>query len=735
MNFKANKFSFIRQLDSQDCGLACLSMVCKHYGVNMSINDLKATTIDSRQGLGIQELSRIASTVGFDSHVGKISLENIKELRDGITPAILYWSQNHYVVLYKIKKEKFYVADPNIGKQIFAEKDFCQKWLNANDEVEKDLKEGYVLLLTPNNSLPQKTRMHSEIDFIKVFIKENYIKYKKYIAVIIATFFIGAIYQLSIPFITKILLDRGIPSKRMYIVWIIIVSQFLLNFGGALTQYLRSWFILHIGTRIGNKLIERFLIKLLKLPLHFFDSKTVGDYLQRFEDNNRISIFIATKLLKGSFSLFQVIITNILLIFVKMDVGLIFLIFTVLQIFWIGYFTMRKQSLDHLDFSNLAAERLASYELLSGISDIKLNTVEAKKINEYLTLKEQGLILNVKKLKLDQIENGGADLMLFIQTSITLAICSVSVLSDVMTVGTMITIVFITGTLQVPIRDIIDLVANSQIVSNSLSRVIEILRAEEEINEDKGLLQLPEFSNLNIRNLSFGYQSNRPILKGINLIIPKGKITAIVGESGSGKTTLLKLILQMYKPQLGSIIIGDTNLDNINLGFWRKTCGAVLQDSFIFSDTIGGNIALSNTYDFSKLKESAAIANIHEFIESLPKKYDTKIGNDGISLSQGQKQRILIARAVYKNPDFIFFDEATNSLDSRNELIVMRNLEKFFAERTVIIIAHRLSTVRNANQIIVLDSGEVLEKGTHDELINLKGKYFSLIKNQLELDG
>ncbi|MCK4569898.1 MAG: ATP-binding cassette domain-containing protein, partial [Bacteroidales bacterium] len=505
----------------------------------------------------------------------------------------------------------------------------------------------------------------------------------------------------------------------------------------ASVEFIRSWILLHISARVNISLISDFLIKLMKLPIGFFDSKMIGDLMQRIGDHTRIENFLTVSSLNILFSVVTLFIFSVVLAIYSLKILLVFLIGSVLYIAWVLLFMKKRREVDYKRFAQMADNQSNLIQLITGMQEIKLNNCEKQKRWDWEKIQARLFKVNIKGLALNQYQQAGA--VFFNQTKniLIIFIAADSVVRGDMTLGMMMAVQYIIGQLNSPIDQMITFFHSAQDAKISLERLGEIHQKEdEEKPEEPKVSSLPAKKTIGIRNLTFRYSGSHsdPVLKNLNFEIPEKKMTAIVGPSGSGKTTLVKLLLGFYLPEHGEIKVGELNIRNINGSYWRQQCGAVMQDGFIFSDTIAKNIAVSDEYiDKDKLLHAVNVANIQEFIESLPLAYNTRIGQEGTGLSQGQKQRILIARAVYKNPEFLFFDEATNALDANNEKVIMEKLNQFFEGKTAVVVAHRLSTVTNADQIIVLDKGEVIEKGTHDELTKLKGAYYKLIKNQLEL--
>lgn len=772
-------FPFYQQPDSMDCGPTCLRMVARHYGKKFSLQSLREKTQIGKEGVNLLGISEAAEAIGLRTVAAKLTLPQL--IRDAALPAILHWDQKHFVVVYKIKKNRVFIADPGLGLAQYSKNDFKQHWIS---DKEDGTEEGVALLLEPSpaffNAEPEEENqpVNNGLAFKNIF--RYILPHKRLLLQLMLGLGIGSLLQLFLPFLTQSVVDTGINTANIHFIYIVLIAQLALFAGRLAVEFVRSWVLLHISTRINLSILTDFLIKLMKLPVSFFDSKKTGDIMQRMNDHQRIESFLTGSSLNVLFSLINLAIFSVVLAMFNFSVFSVFIISVALYSLWVILFLKKRKQLDYKKFEVASKEQSMTIQLVQGMQEIKLNGVENPMRWAWERLQAKLFKLNMKGLSLNQWQQAGA---FFINEGKNILITFLSakaVIDGQMTLGTMLAVQYIIGQLNSPIEQMIGFVQSWQNAKISIDRLNEIHHLENEEPVEKNLLkELPlafamqlvggkasvtmpdifnrpeeNFSELNkvyqsrlkteapdapsvsFSNVSFTYPGagNEPVLSDINITIPKGKTTAIVGVSGSGKTTLLKLMLKFYEPQKGEIRLGNTSLAGISHKTWRKHCGIVMQESFIFSDTIAKNIAVGQgQVDMEKLQHAVMVANIHGFIESLPLGYNTKIGAEGNGISMGQKQRILIARAVYRNPDFIFFDEATNSLDANNESIILQNLQDFFYGRTVVVVAHRLSTVKNANQIVVLNKGIITERGTHQDLINLKGEYFSLVKNQLEL--
>ena len=728
------KFPFYNQLSSSDCGNACLKMICKFYKRNISYKELD-NGVFYKDGLSLNQLKLTAERLGFNAIAIKTTLEDLEDKAP--LPAILHWKQSHYVVVYKIEKDTVYVADPAHGLIEYTREEFLKVWFSI--EVTDESIEGLALLLEPKEDFYEAQGEAKKRPSIG-FIKNYFLYYKGHIFQLLIGLLVGSIIQFLFPFLTRSIVDYGIVNGSMGFLLFVLVLQltlFLLSIG---IEFLRSRILLNISSRVNIFIISDFLIKVMKLPLSFFSPKMTGDLIQRIRDHRRVEQFISGYLLNCIFAIFNIIVFSIVLYIFSPIICGITLVSVVLEMAWIFYFLKKVEDLDHKNFAINAEDQNKVFELITGIQDIKLNNIEDKKRWEWEKIQTSLFGVSLERLHLNQIQEGGQRFFSYAQMILITFVAAMQTLYGDITLGTMLAILFIVGQLGLPMGQIINFVLRGQLAKLSLERLGEVhVSKEEEDKEGLNKAALSFDKSISIENLSFSYNQSdlSLVLKNISLEIPQNKVTAIVGTSGSGKTTLLKLLLKFYDPTRGKICVGDADLEDINSSFWRGNCGVVMQDSFIFSDTIENNIAIieqdNHSVDKEKLLEACRVANILEFINTLPLGFNTKIGQHGIGLSQGQKQRLLIARAVYKNPEYLFFDEATNALDAENEKIIVNNLDKFNRGKTVIVVAHRLSTVKNADQIIVLDNGRIVEAGSHKNLITQRTKYFSLIKNQLEL--
>ncbi|MDR0575420.1 MAG: peptidase domain-containing ABC transporter [Tannerella sp.] len=725
-------FPHYRQLDAMDCGPTCLRMIAKYYGRSYTLQTLRERSFITREGVSMLGISDAAESIGFRTSGVRISLEQLKT--EAPLPCILHWNQNHFVTLYKIKRDRYYISDPASKKVIFNETEFKRCWISTKKD-EQDT--GTALLLEPGPDFPDLEDERKSRNRGLSFFFRYLTPYRKEFVQLILGMITVSLLQLITPFLTQSMVDTGIRDSNLSFITLILIAQLVIFIAGLSVDFIRSWVMLHMNTRINISLISDFLSKLMRLPVRFFDTKMIGDIMQRIGDHRRIEAFMTGSSVNTLFSFVNFIVFGFILAYYNLTILALFLIGNGLYVAWILAFMKYRRELDIKRFAQASAEQSNLFQLITGMQEIKLNNCETEKRWQWERIQVKLFKISIKGLALGQYQQMGS--VFFHQTTNILIsyLAAKGVVEGSMTLGMMMSLSYIVGQLSSPIGQFIGFAQSLQDAKISLERLNEIHGKEDEVRpHEVKATELPENRTITIKNLSFSYDgADRDyVLDNVNIVIPQNRVTAIVGSSGSGKTTLIKLLLGFYEPNRGGIKIGDTPLRNINQRVWRTHSGSVMQDGFIFSDTIAHNIAVGvEMIDKERLLHAVTVANIRDFIDSLPLGYNTKIGMEGSGVSQGQRQRILIARAVYKNPAFIFLDEATNALDAKNEKEIMEHLHQFYVGKTVVVVAHRLSTVKDADSIIVLDKGKVAEQGTHRELTDKQGLYYQLVKNQLEL--
>ena len=732
-----SRFPFVKQLDAMQCGVACLRMVCLHYGKSVSMERLSQICHVTSEGVSLLGISEAANETGFHTVCVRTTVENLSQAP---LPCILHWNQNHFVVLYKVRKGKrFYVADPGKGLLNYSLDEFKSHWVSTRQGGED---KGIAMLLEPTPAFySPKAEGNGEdgkknprsFRFLFGYIR----KYRRYFGQVVLGLVVGSLLQLVLPFLTQSIVDVGIKDQNLGFIWLILLGQLMLTFSRTAIDFIRRWLLLHISMRINISLVSDFFIKLLKLPMSFFDTKLMGDLMQRMGDHSRVNSFLTGQTLSIAFSLLSFVVFSVVLLLYNGLIFAIFLLGSILYAAWMMLFLRRRKVLDYELFEQQAINNNKTYEFLTSMQEIKLQDCEQRRRWEWEDTQADLFGVQMKSLKLQQTQEAGSILINEMKNIVITVVAAAAVIHGQMTLGMMLAVQYIIGQLNSPVEQLMGFFYSLQDVRISLERINEIHRAEDE-NGKRGLHTALDDSSkgIDIDGIMFKYDPHAltKTLDDVTIHIPKGKVTAIVGASGSGKTTLVKLMLGYYPVLEGQISIGGTDISTLNKKWWRRQCGVVMQDGVIFSESIARNIAVDDgEIDEERLLKAARIACIHDYVMSLPLKYNTKIGRDGVGLSQGQRQRILIARAVYKNPNYIFLDEATNSLDANNERAIVENLDKFYKGKTVVVVAHRLSTVRNADQIVVIDHGKVVETGNHETLTAKRGAYYNLVRNQLEL--
>lgn len=726
-------FPEYRQFDLMDCGSACLKMISQYYGKNYSLQRLRERCFISRQGVSMLGISDAAESIGFRTRGVKLTLQELTDNKP--YPCIIHWNQKHFVVCYGSSKHGrfFKISDPARGKYEIDRTGFEKCWLSMQENGKS---KGNVLLLEPTSTFYEQKEDRTQSSCNMVFYLRYLKPYRSQIFQLFLGMLCSIIFSLILPFLTQAVVDQGIENSNLEFVTLVLVAQLILMATRMSVSLIQNWIMLNMNTRISIALISDFLVKLMRLPLRIFDTKNIGDILQRIDDHSRIQSFMTSTALTLIFSLISFFIFIVIMANYNLLILTVFLIGNILYVLWILLFMRYRRRLDNARFAQASANQSSMVEIITGMQEIKLNNIERQQRWKWEAIQVNLFKISIKSMTVGQLQQIGS--LIFSQsTSIIISFLSAKfVIQGTMTLGMMMAISYIIGQLSGPVGQFIELMQSFQDASISLERLNEInQRKDETIDSDLIINNIPNDHTLRIDNVSFSYDGSERnyVLEHLNLTIPPNKVTAIVGSSGSGKTTIIKLLMGFYKPQKGTIKVGSVLLDTLNPNLWRQNIGAVLQDGFIFSDTIAKNIAMTDNIDKDLLWQVVDKAQIREYIEGLPLGYNTKIGMEGSGLSQGQKQRLLIARAIYKNPDFVFFDEATNALDANNERNIMEALETFYNGKTVIVAAHRLSTIRNADHIVVLDHGKIVEEGNHNELIAQKGIYYGLIKDQLEL--
>ncbi|MEZ4936673.1 MAG: peptidase domain-containing ABC transporter [Crocinitomicaceae bacterium] len=730
----SKKFKFHRQLNQMDCGPTCIKMIAGYYGKNVSIKELRTISETNREGSSLLNLANCAEHIGFKTLGVKLSFEDILKENPPL-PLILHWNKVHFVVLVKATKKQVTIADPAQGIIKYSVKEFIQNWIgnNANEDTE----EGIALLLEPTPQLKsfkaEKEEKKNNMSFLFRYITQ----YKGFLAQLSIGLLIGSVLQLILPFLTQSLVDVGIQNQDINFIYLILIAQISLFLGQTTVNIIRSWILLHMSTRINISLVSDFFIKLMKLPISYFDSKMTGDILQRINDHQRIENLLTNSTLNTLFSFVNLVIFGAVLIWYDVRIFGVFLLGSILYFAWIVIFLKKREILDHKKFQQLSGEQSKVIELINGMQEIKLNNAERQKRWGWEYTQARLFHISKSALALEQTQTIGSSVINELKNIAISILAAMMVIRGEITLGMMMSITYIIGQTNGPISQLINFMYTYQDAKIALKRLGEIHDHEEEEDPEMDYVSEVDLgADLVAQDISFRYKgTDQNVINGMTFCIPANRTTAIVGASGSGKTTLMKILMKFYEPDAGDIKIGVDSLDHVSHTYWRANTGVVMQEGHIFNDTIAANIAIGqDSIDKKRLIQACEIACIRDFIEELPLNYNTKIGMEGVGLSGGQKQRILIARAVYKNPQLIFFDEATSSLDAVNEAKIMENLNQFIKDRTAVIIAHRLSTVKTADQILVLDKGRIIEQGNHFSLVESGGKYYELVKNQLELE-
>lgn len=717
------------------CGVAALWMVCRHLGLRCSLGQLEKLCFPTKEGVSMKGIADAARTLGLESKGGKTVVDNLVRLP---MPCILHWNQNHFVVLYGISRSgrRFRIADPSKGKITYTREEFAAHWLPRGNGVQQSRQEGIGMWFTITERFGQlqeeENRRSNPLRVLGRYLRE----YRKFFLQIFLGLLAGCLLQLVMPMLTQAIVDVGISRRDIGFIWLVLLGELMTVVGRTATDFIRRWLLLHISLRVNISLLSDFFVKLLNLPMFFFDTKLTGDLMQRMADHQRVQSFLTGQTLGIMFTMLSFLVFGIVLLVYDKLVFSVFLAGSLAYAIWIASFLKRRKVLDYELFEKQAENQNKTFRFVTSMQEIKLQGCGLRRRWEWEDVQADLFAVQMKSLRLQQTQEAGNIFINEVKNILITVLAAKGVIDGSLSLGAMLAIQYIVGQLNSPVEQLMAFIYSMQDVKISLERINDIHREREERSSDSSGDIAVDAASICLRGVRFGYDphASEETIRGVDMTVPAGKVTAIVGVSGSGKTTLVKLMLGYYTVAGGEIAVGGVDLQTMDLKNWRSRCGAVMQDGVIFSESIARNIAVDDgEIDCDRLVDAARMANIHDFILALPLGYDTVIGPDGVGLSQGQKQRILIARAVYKNPPFIFLDEATNALDARNEREIVGNLEQFFYGRTVVVVAHRLSTVCNADHIVVLDHGRIVEKGTHSSLLALRGMYYNLIKNQLEL--
>ena len=723
-------FPAYRQLDYIDCGPTCLRMAARYYGQRYSLEALREKTYMGKQGTSLLNLSEAAEHLGFLTQAVVTDYDTLQE--DVLLPCIAHWRDRHYVVIYRVTKKHVYIADPAAGKIRHTKEAFLEGWQNAED------RSGILLLLEPTPAFYEQEVGNTTATTSWGFLLTFFRPYQRYLWQLLLSVLSISLIQFLFPFLAQALVDEGIRNSNLHFIYIILIAQLVLFASQTVGEVIRSYLLLYVGNRVSISLLSSFLQKLMQLPHPFFERKNLGDLFQRISDNERIEEFLTAQSLTILFSLFSIAVFGIILAYYNLMIFVVFLAGALLYLLWIVLLSKRRAVLEYKRFEASAEHQSQLQDLLYGMPEIRLNGSQHRRRARWEAVRIKHHQVATQTLSVDQLQSRGGTFLHELKNIAITFLAALLVIRGEMTLGMLIAVQYILGQLNTPLLSLVGFLQSAQDAKLSLARLGEVHQKPSKSQQHDGLVSTSFQGDLRLARVSFHYEGPQSpaVLRDVSVTIPQGKVTAIVGASGSGKTTLLKLLLKFYAPTQGTIYVGGQALDRLPAAGWLSECGVVMQDGFIFDDTILSNITESDSrrpLDKQRLAHAVRIAHLEQFIATLPKGYRTPIGQNGMGLSGGQRQRMLIARAVYKDPAYLFFDEATSALDAESERYIVNNLENFYQDRTVIIIAHRLSTVKHADQILVLDQGQVVEQGNHTELTYQKGKYYSLVKNQLEL--
>jgi len=724
---------FVKQHDSMQCGVACLCMVANVFGRRFSMSRMEEVCHATTEGVSLKGMLDAAGSIGLRGVAAKVPLDRLAEMP---LPAILHWNQNHFVVLDRISRngKRFVVADPAKGIVKYDRREFSDRW--ASTEIDGK-PSGIALFLAPGINFGEDAASDKHRDDAGLAVLGKYLRsYRRYFLLIGLSLLLGCVLQLIMPFLTQWIVDIGIRHRDIRLIWLILLGELMIVAGRMATDFIRRWLLMHISMRINISLVSDFFIKLLRLPMSFFDTKLMGDLLQRMADHGRVQQFLTGQVLGVMFTMLSFLVFGIVLLVYDRLIFAAFLAGSVAYGLWIARFLSRRKVLDYELFEQQAKNQNKTYQFITSMQEIKLQDCEQRRRWEWEDVQADLFHVQMKSLRLQQTQEAGSIFINEVKNIVITVMAATAVINGQMTLGAMLAVQYIIGQLNSPVEQLMQFIYSLQDVRISLERINEIHRGKDEEATGGGAVGFAGERGISLRGVGFKYDPHalRRTISDVTFDIPPGRVTAIVGASGSGKTTLIKLMLGYYPVAEGEITVAGRSISDYSLRWWRRQCGVVMQDGVIFSESIARNIAVGDgEVDVRRLEAAANIACIHDYVMSLPLKYNTRIGRDGVGLSQGQKQRILIARAVYKDPEFIFLDEATNALDAKNERAIVENLAQFYRGRTVVVVAHRLSTVKSADRIVVIDAGRVVEAGDHASLIEKKGAYYSLVKNQLEL--
>ena len=727
-------FRQVFQTDSMDCGAACLCMIARHYGKKYSMRFFRENAHISREGISMLGLSMAAEKVGFRTLSAKITVEQLAE--QIALPCILHWDGRHYVVCHRVSGKGsdrvFHICDPAIGKIRVRGDELRSHWLSGHLGEEEV---GLAMQLEPAPDFREKQPEDPADGFGLLFFSRYILPHKWQLAGLLFGALVVMTMGYFLPFISQSVVDIGILGRNMDFIVLMMAMQLMISFSQTTVMFMQGWVSLHVNTVINVRLISDYLGKLARMPLPFFEVRTLGDILQRIGDHDRIKSFLMNDLTDIVFATVTFVTFSVVLGIYNWRILAIFLLGNTAYALWVVSFMHYRRELDNRVFQQSATLQNNMVQFIRGMQEIKLNNLEERKCREWESLQAGLYRLGRRGLMIGQVQQAG---LLVFSTTTGIAISYMTarrVVDGEMTLGMMTSLSFILGQVSGPIGSFIGFIQRYQDARISLERLGDIhARKEGGMDEGTGRNGMPTGKDIRFRNVSFSYNGmdRDMVLKDISFTIPQGHVTAIVGRSGCGKTTLMKLMQGFYQPVHGTVEVGGTPLPDISLREWRTHLGAVMQDGYIFSDSIAGNVAVDEDADMARVEDALEAVNMKGFVHSLPNGTDTKIGEDGLQLSQGQRQRILLARVIYKRPEYIFLDEATNSLDTKNENDIMAYIKKNLKGHTVIIVAHRLSTIRDADSIVVLENGRVAEQGVHSQLLCNKGIYYQLVQAQLD---